>query len=144
MKNVMWLVFLTTLVSGSAMAENKDAVVIRCTGQTNYGDGLKIDVRLSGSCEGSYGGQTIYCNTKLVFLEDADDIPAGSKSNLFVITEENRLVFKNRVILQFARNGVVIDVINQETPLSDYQDFDVQVNFGSSRTVGAAKCNRIY
>jgi hypothetical protein len=141
MKYLLFISALSALSSHSAFAAKKPALEILCTGDTNYGDTLKMEMTLRGDCEGNEGAKTYFCKADLKLLEEANSLPRNENAPLFTVTPEGRLVFANKLMPRFTRNGAVINIMDQSTPLRKFGNFEVDVSFGGGRTWGLGQCN---
>lgn len=119
-------------------------VKVTCKGKTNYGDDLDFTLKLRGRCESNVGGKDNFCNASIRFNKPVYTFSRGTQSQLFVVTPSKRLVFANKVLMQFSDNGKTLDMMSWDTPLHSFTDFKARVNFGSSRTVGLSICNRTH
>jgi hypothetical protein len=135
------LLFMNPLLASNALADD-DAIKITCSGGTNYGDDVHLELNLSGECEGNYGGQSIFCNVEVKLLDEVNGSSAGEMANIFVNAPENWIVFSNKVMMQFTWQDKVINILDWSTPLQTYKDFGFRMNFGGGRTWADGTCNR--
>lgn len=136
MKKLVTVLLLSGLLAPMAHAESEREIL--CTGDTNYGDVVRMSLRLIGDCEGNFG-TTDYCHAVVTLLEEAYTYPQGASSSLMMTTPEKRMIFENRLMPQFLLKGAAIDLMSQGT-LKSVRQFDFNMSFAGSRTWGRGTC----